>query len=421
VLVLIDACRAIASFVLTDDNGLNVVRTGIAADGRFADGVNGMIGYAAQPGKAALGTSISGKPSIFTSSLSAHVDSVGADFGVVFKTVSAEVGMVTSDSQAPSLLDWSQSQLFLNPTPQIVEVWKTLWMNALASGDWARVARYARQFATSNYAAAARKWLADHPRPTLAASYTAVSPAAVEASWSGSDASIAVRPNAIGVGFNRVLDVSQMPLLAALSATELGADEHGRAGEVAAEVRGDVATAVAHREVVTLRAFAARAAPSSFSSIVYDVQPGTSIRVLGITSTDATGSWVAARLSSDNPVIYMKMKAVEERPSALQLGRALVELDVPLSSTGVRGAIEDTVISKAIRRLQEQGKLITWASLATGPASGPFGSDINESMIMHAEGALKRSGLSGRRITSVSSSQDYQKTGVRVRVFGWDP
>lgn len=163
ILMLIDACRTIGGFVIRDANSQNLVAKGVAEHTQSTEGVNTVEGYAARAGSAALGSNSDSTLSPFTNSLAAHIERKGAEFAAMFKDVAADVLLATHQMQNPGIVNWSASDLYLNPTDDIRAQEKEAWLAALSGNSWEDVLRYSYRHAVSRYAAAARQWLEDNP------------------------------------------------------------------------------------------------------------------------------------------------------------------------------------------------------------------------------------------------------------------
>ncbi len=163
ILMLIDACRTIGGFVIRDSRNQNLVAKGVAEHVQSNQGINTVEGYAARAGSAALGSNSRSALSPFTNSLAAHIEKKGAEFASMFKDVAADVLLATHQMQDPGIVNWSASDLYLNPTDDIRAQEKEAWLAALSDNSWEDVLRYSYRHAVSRHAAAARQWLEDNP------------------------------------------------------------------------------------------------------------------------------------------------------------------------------------------------------------------------------------------------------------------
>ena len=183
ILMLIDACRTIGGFVIRDSRNQNLVAKGVAEHAQSAGGINTVEGYAARAGSAALGSNSGSALSPFTNSLAAHIEKKGAEFGAMFKDVAADVLLATHQLQNPGIVNWSASDLYLNPTDDIRAQEKEAWFAALSGNSWDEVQRYSYRHAVSRYAAAARQWLEDNPAEAQMAEARRLSSAEIVPAW----------------------------------------------------------------------------------------------------------------------------------------------------------------------------------------------------------------------------------------------
>lgn len=422
ILVLVDACRAITNFAIQDASGNDVKGVGVAQDGQFASEVSGIIGYAAAPGKTALATALANQLSPFTKGLVSHIGAKGRDFGGLFTQITTDVLLDTRDTQRPHLVSWSTTQLYLDPTPEILDLYKSQWMAALQDQDSLEaVARYALNYAVSPYASAAREWMRRHHRKQrMATQYTALLASAVDSAWDPAAKAIRVAPVGQGFAFARSVDVRLTRTAALASPDSVIWKETASTGSTA-RLNAALATALAQEEVVANREFIARVAPDPTSKVAYRVAEGTKINVVSVELPAARGTWVAASVGGSDSLVYLFVSESERVDSVRRLGKALREIIVPSHATGLRGAIDTLFLLDSLDKLKEEKKDIRWISMATGVPADSLDKDIPLLMLTHARAMLRRSGIDGRRVTAITSAPDVPAGVVRVRVFGWDP
>jgi hypothetical protein len=85
--------------------------------------------------------------------------------------------------QNPGIVNWSASDLYLNPTDNIRAQEKEAWLAALSGNSWDEVQRYSYRHAISRHAAAARKWLEDNPAEAQMAEARRLSSAELVPAW----------------------------------------------------------------------------------------------------------------------------------------------------------------------------------------------------------------------------------------------
>lgn len=168
VLMLVDACRTQVPLVIDGVREADSVAKSPVAGGLARDaGFNLITAYASRPGLPAYGSG-SARTSLFTRHLLRQLGRDGREFGAMFNEVSARVREDSAERQQPGLFDWSESDLFLRPTRAQRARQREAWRLALGSRDPRLIARFASGHAGSRHAAAARRWLHDHPPAEVA-------------------------------------------------------------------------------------------------------------------------------------------------------------------------------------------------------------------------------------------------------------
>lgn len=421
ILALVDACRAITNFAIQDVSGNDVKGVGVAQDGQFASEVSGIMGYAASPGKTALATALANQLSPFTKGLVSHIGEKGRDFGGLFTEITTDVFIDTRETQRPHFVSWSTTQLYLDPTPEIMELYKSQWMAALQDPDSLEaVSRYALNFAVSPYAAAARDWVRRHHKQRRATQYSALLAVDVESAWDPAAKAIQVAPVGQGFAFARSMDV-RLTQEAALTNPDIEIWKGRVSAGSTARLNTALVTALAQEEVVAKREFIARVAPDPTSKVAYRVAEGTRINLSGVELPTARGKWVAATVGGADSLVYLFVSESDRADSVRRLGKALRETLVPSHRTGLRGAIDTVFLLDFLDKLKEEKKDIRWISMATGVPADALHKDIPLLMLTHARAMLRRAGIDGRKVTSITSAPDVPAGVVRIRVFGWDP
>jgi hypothetical protein len=422
ILIIIDACRTITGFVINDGGNQNFVAKGTVEAMRRANDTNALFALASKLGTSAIGTSEEGKSSIFTESLNAHIARKGIDFGLLFKDVGTDVAIVTQDAQRPGMVDWSYSNLYLAPSADTLAQEKEAWLAALDSNTRASIERFVRRFSTSRFASAARKWLADHPADVRTASFTAVSPLAVERVWNAAKDNEGRRAILVSAdfGLSRLSDSATTDRVASLDDEALGLVPSGtRSGDPVLQQR-ILSLYLAHGTAVTTKALIARAGPYSSAPIVSHVPLGTPLEVKSLERFDGR-DWFAASLPGQANVVFLPASGNRQMIQPLELGRDLREVLVPRRSDAIPDLVDPAKITATVADLKSEGRTVTWVSIATGPASpdDPREELARDGELVHARYVLKRSGIDGRRITAVAAADDVPGNFVRVRFFGY--
>lgn len=164
ILMLIDACRTIAGFVIKESGARRVVRGGVDRHIASPERVNIIEAFAARAGNAALGSNAGATLSPFTKSLCAHIGTKGVELSTMLKDVAADVLLATNQEQSPGVVSWATCDVFLDPSETIREQEKEAWLAALSANSSEDVQRFAYRYALSRHAAAAWQWLEDGQR-----------------------------------------------------------------------------------------------------------------------------------------------------------------------------------------------------------------------------------------------------------------
>lgn len=413
--MLIDACRTMAGFVISDAENRNRVGKGTAPYFTH-ESINSLVGFAARPGMLAIGGEDTGKLSVFTSALAAHLDKKDLQFLDTYKYVRRDVINQTNGDQEPNIVDGSVAYVYLNPGKVVREYEEKAWRSYLATNDRARIREFSELYAVGQYAAAARRWLADHPDGTSQNPTSTLSPAAVERAWAPVRTNaVAVSASTPGFAFSRYINLSE-------SAT---AELTNRSLGVSADVPGTVArprsleerknALIAHGQVFTTDNFMAYESPSFTSGKATAVPANTSLRLV---ESAASGRWLEAFVAGAKAPLYIAMKSVDAGPRT-ELGNSLLEALANPIAVVAPALVNAADVEKALEDLRQAGRTIRWVSLATGATPDRREALARLGRIAHVEYLLKQKGIGARQITSVSSAPDVSGPGVRMRFFGY--
>ena len=416
-LMLIDACRSIAGFKITAKNNLKIIPKGMSIPLRYNMNINTLVGYATRFGTIALGSNVAQELSPFTKSLIAHIATQDREFGAVFNEISVDVRVETDEYQHPGLFDWSDTDLYLNPTDLIKKQQKEAWLVALDSQNKKIIKRFLYRHSVSKYAAAARKWLSENEDNSEVLAYTLVSPAAVERAWRPSGESrVAIIPSADGFAFNRYVDFNESKQVKDLDDSQLGLVPSGT--RCISEAKLNKALK-AHANVVTTKDYKARLASSLSHPDTMRVPFGTTMKIEEKLKCSPEADCLRVRIPNELHDLYIDLKAFTPLVRPVELGQSLLEIIAEPQNEGIKDLIDPQKIKKAITDLKKEGRSITWVSIATA-----MNDDINEaveraSRLLHTKYLLKKYGIDGRRITSVTNIEDFHGDGVRLRFFGY--
>jgi len=163
ILMLIDACRTIAGFVIKESGERRIVRSVVDRHVDTPERVNIIEAYAARAGSSALASNAGATLSPFTKGLCAHVTAKDVEVSAMLRDVAADVLVATNQRQSPGIVSWATCDVYLNPGEAIHEQEREAWLDALSANSSVEIQRFAYRYALSRHAAAAQQWLKDHP------------------------------------------------------------------------------------------------------------------------------------------------------------------------------------------------------------------------------------------------------------------
>lgn len=414
ILFLIDACRSMGGFVVAQSQNTGMVLKGSAAPGGTLGGENYMIGFAARPGQPALGSATTGNLSPFTEGLLAHMASQSSSFKSVFADASSEVRVKTNGAQHPGLVDWSSTDFFLAPTPAILAQERELWLTALAARTRSSIQWYVLRYALSRYAAAARQWLRENPEDTATVRFTRISPIAVDRAWQTANLKKAIVPTAPGFAYERFAGATAS-IARALPDKELGLVRSGTK-PASRTFESDVLTLKAHGTAVATGKYTARATPSSDGTALFEVQPGTKLKIVGIKDLPSGENWVVAKVPGSGQQVFLRPHDTPRTAPPVEIGSPLLEVKAGARSNGLDGLADEKPVHQALIALKRS--TVTWISLAIAPSTDPREAGTRAARLANVEFLLKQAGVDERRITSISDASDLDGDGVRIRFFG---
>lgn len=414
-MMMLDACRTIANFVITGPNNENLVGKGTGDTPARTNGVNTLVGFAAKPGTAALARSQPGQMSPFTEGLTTRLPSPATEFGVVFKDVSEDVLTATGAVQQPGLMDWSTANLYLQPTDAIVAQQKLAWQAALSAGKFSEILRFSRRNAASPFAAAARQWLRDHAELADSQQASLVSPAAIERLWGPKSQQFDIAWVSSGLGFEQ--RYVELPS-ASLSEANFGFVNAGYDKRTAAraDVYNQLAAYVAHGSAVTTTDLVATINPSSTAALTRSIPAGSRLIAQSVERRIDGSAWLAATLPGSDERLYV---VAQSNPVInIHPGESLLEILVPPSRDGFNDLLDARPLQEALTRLVSEKRTISWVSIATAKTPNAKDAGARQARATHALYVLKKNGVDERRITTLVSASDMSGENVRIRFFG---
>ncbi len=407
--MMLDACRKVPSLQIDDpEKGVQPPQELVEVK-QIRSGINVLVGYATKSDSTAAGSAALA-PSLFTDHLVLQLKADQREFGSLYKDVIADVRSASSEAQFPGIGEWSASDFYLQPSQQVLEDQRTAWLAALSSERRAPIQRFSMRFATSLHAAAARKWLSDHPLD--APNFTQFSPLAVESAWGDNAATIAATTT--GLGFSRWQDALAVGATAQADKTSLGVLSH--AGGAPRQWDEEVRAMAQQQDVVALKDIEVRRATAAGSSKV-KLPFGTSMRILGVERVDAKNAvLVAATPEHGNVVVPIAPTPTGTRLT--KLGSSLSEVELP-PRPDAKDLVDTAPLVAELGKLKASGRTVTWISAATGLAGDTAQAEERQAFLTHAIYSLRTLGIEDSRITAVTNAENYASPGVRLRIFGY--
>ncbi|MCZ8077379.1 MAG: caspase family protein [Paucibacter sp.] len=414
-LLLIDACRNVAGFVVNEAGSSGLVPAAMNPSTQsVAPKINLVGGFAARPGTLAMGSSEPGKLSLFTNALASRLATVNEEFGTVFKDVIVDVRASSNDEQEPGLVLFSQTELFLSTDASRDADELVAWKVASSSGSWDAVHRFLRRHALSIYADAARRWLAKNPAEIVAISD--VSPLAMEKAWQQVSPQI-VKQTGSNLALPAKVDIAAIRAYAATGETRFEVlDTKSDNGPSA-----QLARLLEHRQAVTTTEVTARTGPSLTAEPIARVPAGTAVIVRDAQRRTENGSaWLEVQLAPSGQRGYLPLSTGPKNAmSSVSVGTGLLEVIAKPIAGRIPDLIEDQPINEALALLASVGKSVLRVSIATAAGAATETERLDRlSRLNHATYLLRRGGVSADRITAVADVPDLEGSGVRIRFFG---
>jgi Caspase domain len=419
IMFFIDACRTLGGFVVKDEQGNNLVGKGPKEMKPRPDTINFFIAYSADFGKISTGINDPTRMSIFTDALYNNISREGESFNSVYLDIATWVLVNTNHDQNPGSHNWSKTDPYFRPTPLELERDKRLWHSAVTKRHAATIETFCYRHSASRYSAACRKWITDDLYRAQPTPYTAVSPEAVERAWNraGSARASLLRMSLPHLALTRSLEESEARALSLLSDESIGmvSDQASTQQDEVRQLNLDAITS--HGEAVATDSLKARARPSASAAVV-DIPSGAELKINGIIDGADGVAYISALTRGNEQPFYLRIPELSGAPKFLELGLSAKEIEARPLHDGHSALVDPASIGEAVADLREEGWTITWVSLSTGRTEDESERDLRTLRLADAEYALKRAGIAGTRITSVSGREDFSGSGVRIRFFG---
>lgn len=413
VIVFVDACRSIVGFDIEPSGG-NATKKGPSDPSGYQGWSNSIFAYASNVGSPALTSLDSKKPSYFSEALFDHVETQDVEFDSVFKDVIADVLFRTNETQRPGLYTRTSADLYLKQSDSLRAQQRELWRSVRDSNDRATVKKFLSRHSLSPYAAAAKKWLEDHPQDQ-ADSFTLVSPVAVERVWTQSTPNqVLIQPTSTrGFALNRSIDLEAATASAGLSDAAIGLRQ--ATGE---QSPADLSSLfAAHQSIVAVKQFNARSAPTEDARLVAQIPRGTRLNVRGFESRADGSTWMRAGLAQTDKPVFLKLPSENLPSPTVRLGRAIQDVTIPAAKQGLPDLVDGEALQAALNDLHARGMTVTWVSVSAGKDANDRVMDARRLQIVHATHLLMQGGVDRTRITSLI--RDDSGEGIRLRFFGY--
>jgi hypothetical protein len=433
---LLDACRNVANFITittrSDEDKPDPDMQPKSLTAFKSPSGNIVIGFAAESGASAEGSSVRGKLSIYTQALIKNLPLPDTEFSTVVKEIDYDVKKASKDKQKPWISGSSSTEIHLRPTQVTLGQEQRLWKSYLERGDRDEIERFSKRHGISRYAAAARQWLRDNPvKATTTLEFTRISPAALELAWGQMTNLPTVQLDIFGkklrntVKLRSVTGPLAFPRIAkaedraaqSLETKDLVFSESGFPTMPTGRTVTDFAAMFAEygKAIVSSR-IGANAAPSASSTLVADIRPGTKIDVVGYSTDANNNAWVEVKLPSMAEVVFIPVPG-QAKTSFIDVGKALLEVIVPGAKQGLRSAIDDKVVFDALAKLRTQKSSVERVSIAVPKTGDSDKADLYSERALYLIQLLRDAGIAADRI-STTNVADIAGEDVRLRIFG---
>jgi hypothetical protein len=420
-LIIADACRTIANFVVASDDSSELKAVAVKANGTRGPVVNSIFAVASRDGTPARGATATDSISPFTAALLQYFATPGKEFRHMFLDVKKEVYRRT-ETQQPWLFDFAFSELYLNPDDSVRAQERREWNYVVEGGSVAEITEYQSTHPVNRHAYAAKKWLATPRDPNArgAAPGSLVSPQAIERAFEQELGRQAISRVHSGLLYDRWVDLSENASVMRYSARDLGLVPSGTPAGSPFLSKGKESLEVlfAHGSAITTKEFVLMSAPSNKAARVAEIPVGTRVQFKEAPLITESGTWFATTFANNNVPVYFRTTALDTAPP-LELGHALLEISVGPVAVGIPDIVDEAPIRSALAQLRREGKTVTWVSLATGMTTTPDSAGMLKSRSRYAKYVVRDAGIKLQSISSVAQSPGVDPGTVRLRIFGY--
>lgn len=452
-LIIVDACRTIADFVVEDNAG-RAVPKGQNNGSRKSPSSNYILALSVGNGLPAQASTDAGKMSVYTEALSGVIlEEAEKDFRLWHDDVEYEVAHATDDAQVPGLHEFTMTDIVLKMSDAWRKGERIRWEAVLQSNDYAKVRKFARKFTLSPYVEQARRWLSEHEEMTVTAR-TPVSPVGVEYAW---DANASVEAMSSVLNFPREVDYSQYRLGGEASLAGYGLRSEGENAEPTAFQLNEWSDYIASVEdVLAGKELEMRAAPAKDSKLVEIVSPADPLVTNYVTFREIPDVGVGdvsprivmqknctigfcfevpvaefgegvldVRKPEQGPTTWVQVMRPGKTTGWLSLDMTNSSFDVTIGEpfeeivTGQlegapSGVVDDKSFETVFQRAATDNTRISWASISVPSTSEEGDVDV---LVATTTASLERLGLDREKITAVYSDPSVEAGRIRIRLF----
>ncbi|MDR9781133.1 caspase family protein [Rhizobium redzepovicii] len=453
VVIIVDACRTIADFVIKSEDGFTLPKGG--NDGQpKATNINYVLALSVKAGLPSQASSDPSKMSVYSQALFDRINEE-KDFRKLHDDVEFDVSEATHDTQIPALYDFTWTDILLRRSERWSTLEKELWQSILSKPSRSTVERFAKRYTLSPYVKAARLWLDEHPMEEKVTTVD-LSPLGVEAAWksntkvtglsagvqfpqiASNDIHSIEQFDQVGIQVGGTVTIptasqldkysdflaSQKELLVPASkpirtAPDLSAPSVETMKDVLVRPEGPVINEVPKK--VEIETVVPELKFESVCSRAFGVNRCTQMprmtqrrEVVAIPDpTYVPRSWV--KIDSQNVAGWF---SIDNQTSSysIEVGSPFEEIIIPRRNDAPTGLADLTLINASLSRLGE--RKLSWASIATPQAD--IGSEVDDlAVVMTANltHELRKAGLADERITIVDHDPTVSQGTLRVRLF----
>jgi hypothetical protein len=424
-MMILDACRNVTSIIDTTGETSGRFQTkGLAPP--LNDPSNTLIWFSSDAGATSLADP-SGGSSVYTSALLKHISEPDRQIDLIRKLVRLDVMKASQNKQIPYTNESSSAELWLKPTAQTIAQIQDLWASVLESGIRDQIASFVEIYGSTPFAAAAMRWLQDHPVGLPTASST-ISPAAPEALWE-------IRPNSAvvlgttgtGQSINPLSITGPLAMSRTLDAkTTLRIMQSFPASLSLKETEADIATperqtaqvlAQQGTVVTQIPIQASRSLTGGRTDV--RIPSGSTLHIDGFLMDESNKTVLQASSPQLEGQFFVSVTG-ETKFSTKQIGSPVLQVSAPAAASGPLATVDEAPILAGLDTVKNSGKSLSWVSIATPSASGPRNAELLSLRATYALHILVKNGVPRDIITTVQGAAAGE-ADLRLRFFAREP